>query len=249
MAVEKYDAIGSSYATHRTADPAIEAAITEALGNSKTVLNVGAGTGSYEPASLNVVAIEPSKTMIAQRPRHAAPAIVGRAENLPFADKQFDASMAIMTIHHWDSLLDGIAEMQRVTKNRIVIMTFDPEFGGFWLEKYLPELKTIGREGFPRMASLANVLGHAEIRRLAIPAQCSDGFMCAYWRRPDAYLNGNVRSSISVFSILSDIDEGLERLASDLADGTWERENEDILSRTELDLGYRLVVSDLSGSS
>ncbi len=164
---------------------------------------------------------------------------------MPFADKQFDAAMAILTLHHWESVSAGISEMQRVARDRIVIMTFDPEFRGFWLEKYLPELETKGRAGFPKICSLTNALGGAEVRPVAIPANCSDGFLCAYWRRPEAYLDSAVRNSISSFSALTDIDRGLEQLAADLASGAWERDNRELLSRTELDLGYRLIVSEV----
>lgn len=245
MATEKYDRLGKGYAAKRVSDPSIEKAIQEALGGAQTILNIGAGTGSYEPASRNVVAIEPSETMIGQRPPRAAPAIIGQAESLPFADKQFDAAMAILTIHHWDSPLDGLTEMQRVTRDRIVIMTFDPEFRGFWLEKYLPELQSLGRKGFPRMDEFKKILGKVEVRPLAIPAQCTDGFMCAYWRRPEAYLDTSVRNSISAFSGLSGVEKGLKALESDIADGTWEKENSAILAKASLDLGYRLLVSDL----
>jgi len=242
----KYDTIGKGYSTHRQTDPAIYKAIRRQLGECKTVLNVGAGTGSYEPEDCNVVAIEPSMEMISQRSQGAAPAIKGVAEDIPFADKQFDAAMAILTIHHWPDVMKGLTEVLRVTKHRIVLLTFDPEFSGFWLEDYFPELFKIDGDCFPSMDGLRGLAKDVKVQSLPIPHDCVDGFLCAYWRRPEAYLDPQVRDGISTFSLINQVELKTERLARDLESGKWAQDNKDLLGQTEMDLGYRLVAVTLN---
>lgn len=239
-----YDAIGSRYATYRRPDPRIATAIRRALEAAKTVVNVGAGAGSYEPTDRFVMAVEPSRSMICQRRVGSAPVVQASATDLPFRDAAFDAALAVLTVHHWPDLIRGLAELARVARRRVVIVTWDPAFSGFWLvEDYFPAIGAIDRQIFPSIEEFRRELGEVEVRPLLIPHDCPDGFLGAYWRRPHAYLDAGVRSAISTFSKIGDVDRGLPRLRSDLEDGTWARRYGHLLSQSELDLGYRLVIA------
>jgi len=241
---DSYDTIGVNYSDLRKPDRRIEAVIGRALGSAKTVLNVGAGTGSYEPADRHVTAIEPSAEMIRQRGASAAPAIQGHAEDLPFDDNSFDASMAILTVHHWADKEKGLKEMRRVTRGRVVLLTFDPSHRGFcWLTDYIPELVKLDETIMPGMADYEAWLGPVEISPVPIPHDCTDGFMYAYWRRPTAYLDPKIRAAISSFWVVDNVSEGLEKLASDLDSGAWARRHADLLTLDEYDGGYRLVTT------
>ena len=239
----RYDTIGLDYARLRKPDPRIAAAIEAALGNGRTVLNVGAGAGSYEPAGREVVALEPSVEMIRQRPPAAAPAVQGRAEALPFGDKSFDAAMAVLTVHHWADQARGLAEMRRVTRGPVVILTFDPAFRGFWLAEYIPELVALDEAQMPRIDAYERWLGAAAISPVPIPHDCTDGFLAAYWRRPAAYLDPRVRAAISSFWALGDVTPALARLERDLASGAWAERYRHLRDLQALDCGYRLVVA------
>ena len=241
--VSDYDTIGINYSDLRRPDPRIAAPIARALGSAASVLNVGAGAGSYEPGDRPVTALEPSIEMIRQRRAGTAPAIQGRAEELPFEDGSFDASMAILTVHHWADQAKGVGEMRRVARDRIVILTCDPAFGGFWLMDYLPELRALDAAKMPAMAQFEQWLGPLDIAAVPIPHDCIDGFLCAYWRRPAAYLDPRVRAAISPFWVLGDISEGLGRLEKDLESGAWARRYAHLLDRSEIDCGYRLLVA------
>lgn len=238
-----YDTIGVNYSDLRKPDPRIEAAIGRALGSAKTVLNVGAGAGSYEPADRRVTAIEPSAEMIRQRGVAAAPAIQDYAEDLPFDDNSFDASMAILTVHHWADKAKGLKEMRRVTRDRVVVLTYDPSHRGFWLADYIPELVTLDEAQMPRMAAYGDWLGPVEISAVPIPHDCIDGFLYAYWRRPAAYLDPRIRAAMSSFWTLDTVSEGLCRLASDLDTGAWAQRYSELLSLDEYDVGYCLVTT------
>ena len=240
----RYDLIGVNYSQLRKPDPRIAAAIAVALGNAKTVLNVGAGAGSYEPADRQVTAVEPSAEMIRQRSSPAAQVVQGRAEELPFPDGSFDAAMAVLTVHHWSDQAKGMSEMRRVTRGPLVILTYDPAFRGFWLADYLPELVSLDEAQMPRMEDYERWLGPVEVSAVPIPHDCVDGFLCAYWRRPAAYLDERIRAAISSFWALGDVSEPLARLEADLANGQWERRYGELLDRDELDCGYRLVVAN-----
>jgi SAM-dependent methyltransferase len=241
-----YDTIGIGYRGLRRPDPRIAAAIINALGPANSVVNVGAGAGSYEPADRRVVAVEPSREMIGQRPAGAAPAVQASATALPFAAGAFAAALAVLTVHHWPDRARGLAELRRVARDRVVILTWAPDAAGFWLtEDYFPELVAIDRAIFPTREELERTLGPVELRPLPIPHDCVDGFLGAYWRRPHAYLDAAVRGAISTFSKMADVEPGLERLRRDLDDGTWTRRHGPLLERAELDLGYRLVVAPL----
>jgi SAM-dependent methyltransferase len=243
-AAQLYDAIGPGYRAYRRPDPRVAAAITEALGHAGPVVNVGAGAGSYEPTDRRVVAVEPSAAMIVQRSPGSAPVVQASATHLPFRDGVFAAALAVLTVHHWPDRPRGLAELVRVTRDRVVLLTWDPAAPGFWLvDEYFPEIWAIDRPIFPTLDDLRSALGAIEIRPLPVPHDCSDGFLGAYWRRPEAYLDPGVRGAMSTFSKIRDVEPGLARLRRDLADGTWLRRHGDLLDRTELDLGYRLVVS------
>lgn len=208
-------------------------------------MNVGAGAGSYEPADRAVAAVEPSAEMVRQRAPDAAPVVRASAERLPFADGTFDAALAVLTIHHWPDWRAGLAEMRRVARGRVVILTWDPEHPGFWLvQDYFPEIMEVDQTIFPRLTQIEEVLGALEVRPVPVPADCADGFLGAYWRRPEAYLDAGPRGAISAFAKLQDPRAGLDRLRADLADGTWARRNEGLLGLAELDIGYQLVVAD-----
>lgn len=238
-----YDSIGLNYAELRKPDPRIARIIANALGSAKTVLNVGAGTGSYEPADRTVTAVEPSREMIAQRAPAAAQAVEASADALPFGDKSFDAAMAILTIHHWPDKQAGLREMRRVTRGRIVLLTFDPAHRP-WLTDYLPELAALDEAQAPKMADYERWLGPVEITPVPVPHDCSDGFLYAYWRRPQAYLDPKVRSGSSSFWAIGDAAAaGVQKLKRDLESGEWARRYAELLSLEEYDAGYRLVVA------
>ncbi len=238
-----YDTIGIDYAHLRREEPRIAAHLYEALSDAQTVINVGAGTGSYEPRDRQVTALEPSAAMIAQRPADAAPALQATAENLPFADDSFDAAMAVLTIHHWQHQAKGLAEMRRVAKGPVVLLTFDPAFRGPWLHDYFPELVTLDDSQMPPMGFYEQHLGEVEICTVPIPHDCIDGFLYAYWRRPTAYLDPCIRAGSSSFWKLDGVEVGLAQLAEDLESGAWEQRYGDVMALDELDCGYRLVVA------
>jgi SAM-dependent methyltransferase len=238
-----YDTIGLNYANLRRPDPRIAQQLQAALGDAETVLNVGAGAGSYEPLDRRVTAVEPSAKMIAQRRASAATVVRGSAENLPFEEKAFDAAMAVLTIHHWSDKRKGVAEMRRVTRGKIVFLTYDPSFRDFWLLEYFPALVTLDESQMPTMADFENWLGPVEISPVPIPHDCTDGFLAGYWRRPAAYLDERARSAMSSFWALGDVSEGLAKLASDLKSGEWERRYSHLIELEALDCGYRLVES------
>jgi SAM-dependent methyltransferase len=238
-----YDTIGVDYSALRRPDPRIAAAIHAHLEDAASLLNVGAGAGSYEPGHLKVTAVEPSAAMIRQRPRGDAVVVRAVAEDLPFADKSFDASMAILTVHHWSDVRKGLREMRRVTRGKIIILTFDPLASNFWLLDYLPELATLDQQQMPGMADFETVLGPVQRIALPIPHDCADGILCAYWRRPAAYLDPKVRRSISSFWKIGDVSEPLQRLKDDLQSGEWERKYSRFLDQESCDFGYHLLVT------
>lgn len=240
---QTYDTIGTGYARLRRPDPRIAAQVDAALGSARTVLNVGAGAGSYEPSGRSVTALEPSAEMIAQRPAGAAPVVRASAENLPFDDDSFDAAMAVLTIHHWTDQRRGLAEMARVSRGPVVVLTYDPAFRDFWLLDYFPALATLDDAQMPPMGFYAEVLGPCTIAPVPIPHDCTDGFLAAFWRRPSAYLDETTRKAMSSFWKIGDISGGLARLQSDLSDGTWAARYGALRSLDTRDCGYRLVTA------
>lgn len=243
--LQLYDSIGKGYADYRRPDPRIAEAITEALGGAQSLVNLGAGAGSYEPADRSVVAVEPSPTMISQRPANAAPAVRASAMDLPFRDDAFDTSLAIFTVHHWPDRMRGLSEMRRVA-TRAVILTWEPSTFVSWLTRdYFPELLTYDRTLFPLASEFyVRVFEQIEVVPIPIPHDCTDGFLEAYWRRPEAYFDAGARHAISAFARIPDVHQGLARLRRDLDDGTWVRRNRHLLELTELDLGYRLIIAE-----
>ena len=238
-----YDKIGRTYSGHREADPRIAAAIELALDGCASILNVGAGGGSYEPASKSVVALEPSRTMIAQRPEGAAPVVQGIAESLPFRDRSFDAVLGVLTVHHWKDKEKGFSECRRVARSQVVFLTIDFDVcARFWLFDYFPEL-IVDRYIFPSIERYGDSFNSVELISVPIPADCRDGFLGAYWKRPRAYLNPLVRGNISTFSKMGNIDANLTRLESDIESGNWERRYSSLRELTAVDLGYRLVIA------
>jgi SAM-dependent methyltransferase len=240
-----YDTIGVGYTRVRRADPRIAARIRAALGDARTVLNVGAGAGAYEPADLDVTAVEPSEVMRAQRPPGAAPVVDAVAEALPFPDGSFDAAMAALTDHHWSDRPRGLAEMRRVAR-RQVLFTWegDTALDAWIVRDYFPGFARFSRPA-RSLDRMLERLGGGRIEVVPVPHDCADGFFHAYWRRPEAYLDETVRAGISVFARLDpkEVEEGVARLGADLESGEWRRRNAGLLELEELDLGYRLVVA------
>ncbi len=241
--VGHYQQSGRGYALRRKPDPRIAAQITAALGQASTVLNVGAGTGSYEPEDRKVVALEPSPVMIDQRKPGTA-CVRGVAGALPFADGSFAAAMATLTIHHWPDWRAGLAEMQRVA-GRIVLLTHDTGAEPvFWLCEYLPQILEHDLERMPPIADLHAFLG-GRVEPVPVPRDCTDGFLGAYWREPAKYLDPDVRTSMSAFALLSaeELETGLMRLETDLLSGEWDRRYGHLRERESIDIGYRLVIA------
>lgn len=241
-----YDTIGRGYAAFRRPDPRIAAAIDAALGDAGSVVNVGAGAGSYEPPNRALLAVEPSAVMIRQRAASTAPCVRGSAEALPLKTASVDAAMAILSIHHWSNLERGLAELGRVARKRVVLLTWVPDAAPFWLtDDYFPEILANDRRIFPPAATLAALLerliGPTRLAPLPIPHDCSDGFLCAYWRRPEVYLDAHARNAISAFARI-DIGQGVARLRADLDSGRWVERNGHMLSQVAMDFGYRLVI-------
>ncbi|MEV5532345.1 methyltransferase domain-containing protein [Streptomyces prunicolor] len=243
-----YDTLGTTYARTRRPDTRIAARIHAALGDATDVINVGAGTGSYEPAR-TILAVEPSRIMLAQRPRGAAPAVCAVAERLPLRDGAADAVMALLTVHHWSDLAAGIAELRRVARRRVLVLTWDQQVyrERFWLVRdYLPQAAAHDDTRAVATERLAALLGGARVEAVPVPHDCTDGFGAAYWRRPDAYLDPQVRAGISMLAQTGEdaLAPGLAALADDLTSGRWHARYADLLARDTVDVGYRLLVAD-----
>jgi SAM-dependent methyltransferase len=242
-----YDGIGGNYSWHRRSDPRLGSQIRRAIGDAETLINVGAGTGSYEPTDLAVVAVEPSAVMLAQRPPGSAPAVQACAEQLPFGDATFGAALAIFTVHHWTAPAAGLAELCRVAR-RVVILSFDPAIHfSYWLvREYLPEMATLPSAAVEPVDGIAEAVGATRVEPVLVPADCVDGFNWAYWRRPEAYLDPAVRACISGLAQLPPdlVAARMEQLRDDVADGTWLRRHADLLRLEAVDAGLRLIVRD-----
>lgn len=239
-----YDDIGRTYAGRRQSDPRIGAAIESTIAGCESILNVGAGTGSYEPQSRMVIAVEPSRTMIAQRPVGASPVVQAYAEALPFLNSSFDAVLGILTVHHWKDQAKGFAECARVARSRVVFLTNDFDVcAKFWLFDYFPELLRADRHIFPSIARFQDAFGPVETIAVPIPEDCRDGFLGAYWKRPRAYLDRMVRNSISTFSKIGNADSQFAQLENDINSGAWEQRYSGLQKLTALDLGYRIVIA------
>lgn len=243
-----YDAIGRHYSETRREDARIAARIGAAVGGVRSVVNVGAGTGSYEPNGVAVVAVEPSTVMIAQRPAGGAPVVRAVAEALPFADDAFDASLGVLTVHHWSDREGGLSEMRRVARHRVVLLVGDSrKWETFWLvERYFPAFATLSQRYDLPIERVVAVLGGGDVQPLPIPHDCLDGMTGAFWRRPRAYLDERIRAGMSSFAAISEEDRttGLSRLEDDLTTGEWSERYGYLFGLEELDLGYRLVIAE-----
>lgn len=242
-----YEQHGRDYVTHRRADPRIEARVHAALGDAQRVLNVGAGSGSYEPRDRWVLAVEPSATMRAQRPANAAPAIAARAEALPFDDDAFDAAMACVTIHHWEPPEAGLAELRRVARGPVVVLTFELEALPAWQLEHLREGIELERRRFPAIAAVEAALGgRTQVERIPTPADCVDGFFEAFWNRPEALLDPEIRASQSMWALVGSTLEQrmVSRLADALASGAWDAEHGHLRGEESFAGALRLVISE-----
>jgi SAM-dependent methyltransferase len=246
MSEPAYERMGIGYRQVRRPDPRIAARIEAALGDARSVLNVGAGTGSYEPAGRAVTAVEPSRVMIGQRPAGSAPVVQASAEALPFEDDSFDAAMAVITVHHWSDLAAGLAEMGRVARVRVVVLSFDPApLAELWLVRdYFPSALGIHGDAMPPIAELAALLGPGTtIEPVPVPSHCEDGFFCALWDRPEMHLDPEVRRASSVWHLApaEETERGLAALRADLHSGAWEERHGQLRAAPELDVGLRLL--------
>jgi SAM-dependent methyltransferase len=243
----RYDKIGTSYTRTRRTEPRVAAQVHAALGDARRVVNIGAGTGSYEPTDRRVVAVEPSPTMIAQRSPGSAPVLRAVAERLPFRDAAFDAALAIFTVHHWRDTRLGLVELARVAR-RQVILSYDAIVEqGFWLvDDYFPEIAALDDDNRAYTSqAIARVLDVQRVEPVLVPTDCVDGFAACYWSRPEAYVDPDVQAGISGLARLdSEVRaRGTERLRSDLASGAWDARYGHLRTLTELDVGYRLLVA------
>ncbi|HEY5815583.1 MAG TPA: class I SAM-dependent methyltransferase [Solirubrobacterales bacterium] len=244
-----YDRLGLGYNAVRRPDPRIAAQIEAALGDARSVLNVGAGAGSYEPTGREVTAVEPSRTMIEQRPPGAAPVVEGIAENLPFEDDSFDAAMALITVHHWSDAQAGLAEMVRVARQRVLVLTFTPTPPTeLWMARdYFPRILDFHARVMLPIDELTAMLPTASIEPVPIPSRCTDGFWLAIFDRPDLHLDPDVRRASSSWHHMAqdEIEEGLARLSADLESGRWDERNGHLRTQAELDVGLRLIIAEL----
>jgi SAM-dependent methyltransferase len=239
-----YDRIGIGYNQIRRPDPRLEAVITEALGGAGSIVNVGAGAGSYEPGTARVVGVDPSEVMLAQHP--GTTRVQASAESLPFPTGAFDAAMAVMTIHHWADPRAGLAEMRRVSRRQLVF-TWDKDHDHeLWIvSEYIPEIRDLEHARHPSLHEITETLGGGDVVAFPIPHDFVDGYQPAFWRRPEAYLDARVRAASSTFATLPDgvVEPAMRRLEADLSSGAWARRHGDLLHRAAVDYGYRLIVS------
>jgi SAM-dependent methyltransferase len=243
-----YDLNGQKYSGQRKTEPRIASHIFRALADAKTVLNIGAGAGSYEPADRYVIAVEPSSVMRMQRAKNNShPAITGTADHLPFDDNSFDASMAILTVHHWPDIEKGLQEIRRVTRNQVVIMTFDPDsLYKYWNAEYFPEVIKVERQRYPAIERLLRILGGKTIlESIPVPLDCADGFQEAFYGRPEAFLNSEVRKAQSAWGFIpyEDQEKIVERLRSDLQSGVWDKKYGHFRSMPEYTCALRLITA------
>jgi SAM-dependent methyltransferase len=239
-----YDNIGANYAVTRCTDPKIAQQLYVELQGATRIVNIGAGTGSYEPENVDLVAVEPSAKMIAQRPIGAHPVEQAFAEKLPFADQSFSHAMTVLSMHHWTDRHRAFREINRVATEKFVAITWNPDAAPFWLTRdYFPEIHEMDQDSFPDLDELHEYFDDVQMRPLPIPSDCQDGFFAAFWKRPEAYLRREVRRAMSPFAKIRDVSVGLQKLENDLASGAWAKNNHAILGATALDVGYVLIAA------
>jgi SAM-dependent methyltransferase len=246
MSAPVYDTIGRDYTANRRADPRWEAVVAAHLGDAQRIVNVGAGTGSYEPPGRQVVAVEPSSVMLAQRPAGAAPAVRASASRLPLRPGWAEVVIAILTVHHWDDWAGGLAELCRVAPRRIVLAIDFARHADFWLlREYLPEVRAHTLRCAPSADTVADVIGATTCLELPVPHDLKDGVMGAYWSRPEAYLDPTVRLNNSGMALTdpTSVERGIARLRADLSSGAWRERHADLERLESIDLGFRLLVS------
>ena len=243
-----YDKQGQQYSSYRQTDPRIAAYITNALATVKTVLNIGAGAGSYEPGDKYVVAVEPSAIMRSQRAANGkVPAVIGKADSLPFDDNSFDACMAMVTVHHWPDMKAGLQEMYRVAKDRVLVLTFAPEaLDILWNVHYFPEVVAAEKARYPTIDFITSALGgNCEVQEIPIPLDCVDGFQEAFYGRPEGFLSKEVRQSQSAWGFVPEdvAERSVKKLADDLASGEWDRKYGHYRTQPFATFALRLVVA------
>jgi SAM-dependent methyltransferase len=237
-----YDDIGNNYSVTRATDPIIAEQLYSELHGATRVVNIGAGTGSYEPEDMELVAVEPSSVMISQRKAGSHRVEQAFAEQLPFENNSFSHAMTVLSMHHWQDQARAFQEINRVATEKFVAITWDPTSEPFWLTRdYFPEIHEMDKRIFPNLDELNEYFDEVTIRTLQIPGDCQDGLLAAFWKRPEAYLSSHVRQAMSPFSRIKNLLEGLQKLEDDLASGAWARKNHDILGLSSLDVGYRLI--------
>jgi SAM-dependent methyltransferase len=243
---DRYDVIGRSYASARREDPRIAGQIHRALGAAGSIVNVGAGTGNYEPADRDVVAVEPSMRMIGQRMGRPGAAVQGVAEALPFADGAFDVALAIITLHHWTDPVAGLREMARVARRQVVVYFEPSQTQHYWALDYFPASANLSTTqdppGEPLLA--ANLHLH-EVWTVPVPQDCIDGFGVAFWARPEALLDPEVQAGMSWLAMLPAAERatGSARLRADLESGAWDRRHGHLRNEPSFDGGYRIALA------
>ncbi|MEM7112132.1 MAG: class I SAM-dependent methyltransferase [Chloroflexota bacterium] len=239
-----YDRIGVNYSVTRCTDPHVAKQLYAELQGATRIINIGAGTGSYEPENVDLVAVEPSAEMIGQRAANAYPVEQASAESLPFDNNSFSHAMSVLSMHHWVDRPRAFSEINRVATEKFVTITWDPDSEPFWLTRdYFPEIYEMDRAIFPKLTMFQDYFDEVEIRPLQIPANCEDGFFAAFWRRPEAYLLSEVQQATSALAKLDNLMVGMQKLEADLASGAWAKRNQDMLALDAFDAGYRLLVA------
>jgi SAM-dependent methyltransferase len=237
-----YDDTGNIYSLTRCTDPKIAIQLYSELQGAASIVNIGAGTGSYEPENVELVAVEPSSNMISQRKTGSHRVEKACAEKLPFENNSFSHAMTVLSMHHWENRELAFSEINRVVTEKFVAITWEPKSAPFWLTKdYFPEIHKMDKYIFPELEELNEHFDEVKMSPLPIPGDCKDGFLAAFWKRPEAYLSSKVRQSISTFYKLENVFEGLQKLEDDLASGVWAKNNHAILSSSSLDVGYRVI--------
>lgn len=237
-----YDDIGNNYSVTRGTDPKIAEQLYSELQGATRIVNIGAGTGSYEPENMEVVAVEPSAVMISQRKVGSHRVEQAFAEKLPFENSSFSHAMTVLSMHHWQDRARAFQEINRVTTEKFVAITWDPTSEPFWLTRdYFPEIYEMDKRIFPDLEELNEYFDEVTMRPLQIPSDCQDGFLTAFWKRPEAYLSSTVRQAMSPFSKIKNLSAGLQKLEDDLASGVWASNNHAILGLSWLDVGYRVI--------
>ncbi len=243
----RYDRIGVGYARTRREDPALAALIGSSLGDAVSVVNVGAGTGSYEPTDRRVIAVEPSAVMAAQRDPARPVALRAGAAALPLHDQSVDAAMAVLTLHHWGAgQRQGVAELRRVARGPVVIVTFDPRVSAeMWLARdYLPEVAARDRVEFPEITDIVDWLGgDVQVVEVEIGADTPDWTFAAFWAHPERVSDPLARAATSAFARLPGAVQAraVAAVAADLNSGEWDRRYGRLRSLSAYDAGLRLL--------